>query len=192
VSGDNAALVWTAFQAAALRWRKVRDENPRFAPPMRAALDVASAVQELLVRGDADDLEWLAKLAQTVRGRITDARRSREPEERRRGWIQAGVRDLLARDATAREIVDFIEIRSPDLNRIFPKNMALPESERARVGRPTKTEERKAAVRTVTSWLENTEPEERGKRATTIIVRALVALGLPREQARIVAGARQK
>jgi hypothetical protein len=147
---------------------------------MRDALDLASAIHELATRGDR---ATVAKLATLARNAVEIARRSRtlDPERRRRASLRRDVERLRARGATAAEIVDRVSMW-PELN-----ELATPDQRpvRGRRGRLTTPEEMTEAVRVVKKCMGYAE-------ADTIIVRALVALGVSRDRARAIAGKRTK
>jgi len=213
MSEDNAALVWNTFQAAAVRWPKVRDE-PGLHPPTRHALDIAAAVQELVVRGDASALEMLAA---TARKLVANAQRPRKlgPELRR---LRRSIGPLLERKLKRRprdeEILQFSvdrELRrraslragvehllasdgsAADIVHLIevrsPELNMLAEPKdrpvRGRVGRLTTPEERAKAVDVVQTYLLQTQPQARD--AATIIERVLVHLDVKRDAARKIA-----
>jgi hypothetical protein len=175
VNRDNAALVWGTFQSAAVRWPRVREEARAWPSAMRDALDTAVVLQDLVVRGDAPAL---AKLREAAQRAAIRARRSRALDRGRRARenLRLAVETLCASTAPqperARAIVHRLSLW-PELNDLAARRFVTPDAA--------------AKAEGVVDRCLDAE-----KDGPTIITRGLIALGLPRERARIVANKRTK
>lgn len=173
---DNAALVWQAVQGAVVRWRAIREDNPGLAPFVRDALDVADAAQELVARGDA---KALATLAKASRSAVRAASKSRTLDRVRQE------RERLRRDVNGLRTGDGHQVdRASAVVQRLSCWPALTASVFGTVTMDAWAKRSADATKVVDRCLDV------GHDTRAIIERGLVALGLPRDAARTVAGAR--